>query len=69
MFFFIVAVVVPVLIVIIAAVSVILIIVVTLHKSHTRKCKFDKLYENVSTSHIQVKGQCHKNMKKKLSYE
>ena len=29
----------------------------------TRKCKFDKLYENVLTSYIQANGQYHKKIK------
>ena len=61
MSFFFSCVVVSVLIVIIVIVSTF----VVLHKAKTRKCKFDKLYENVSTSHIQANGQYHKQMKNK----
>ena len=45
-----------VLIIIIAAVIVILSTFVILYKAKTRKCKFNKLYENVLTSYIQANG-------------
>ena len=57
--------VVTVLIVVLVIIVILIIIFITLHNAKRRKCKFDELYKNVSTSYIQVNGQCHKKMKNK----
>ena len=38
---------------------------VILYKPKTRKCKFDKLYKNVSTPYVQLNGECHKKIMNK----
>ena len=51
------------------SVSIIIIVIVTLSTFVVlcivmrRKCKFDKLYENVSTSYVRLNGECHKKNK------